>query len=297
VRTLRPEPSRGWIRYVPRRWPGAQEPWIDLSRGSLGAPDGGAGDLEALAVVELDDTLYLPPVRDDLRAIRDRVATAHRDRGTPVVVQVLPGEPGPEVPCLVVLDPLLPIAKGEPIEAGVPNLLWPLVPGRTAAIDLPGGIHHVLPVALDPSPPELRRLAETLPDPEEGWALFHRRPPTPAEALARLRELGIQPFLPRPLPDPPWPGRTNRFLAAGLAIVGELGHHFGAPASRSEAFLRAARFADQAEHDLGALARDGNLDVLPWLADEPRALVEWLLREGEGMATWGIWEWVEGRGA
>ena len=299
-RSQRPEPARGWIRFVPRRWPGPDAPWVDLSRGALGSSVGDLEDLEALAVPELEDTIYLPPVRNDLREARDRLVAAHRDRGTPVLVQVLPGEPPPAVPCLVVLD-LLRNAVGSGPESGEASpfpsaVLWPLLPGGPPRPDLGAGITHALPTTVELHPREIRSLFETMAeDDEEGWALFHGRPPSPGQILARLRELGIQPYLPRPLPDAPWPGRTNRFLAASLALAGELGHHFGVAPSRSEAFLRAARFAEESPHDLGDLARDGNLDVLPWLEPEPRALVEWLLEQGEGVESWAIWRWVEGR--
>lgn len=297
-RSQRPGPSRAWIRYVPRRWPGPEGPWVDLSRGRLGSSNGDGDDLEALAAPELDDTVYLPPVRPELRAVRDRVAAAHRERGTPVLVQVLPGEPGPSVPCLVVLDLLPMAARGEVPETlespGLAaNVSWPLLPGGPERPDLPDGVVHALAVAVDLEPRETRALAELRPSFEASdWALFHRAPPAAEDVLRHLRERGIQPYLPRPLPDPPWPGRTNRFLAAGLALVGELGHHLGVPASRSESFLRAARFVDESPHDLGDLARDGNLDVLPWLEEEPRDLVERLLDGGEAVPSWEIWEWV-----
>lgn len=300
VREIRPEPSRGWVRYVPRRWPAPETPWVDLSRSSLGKLSGGEEDLEALAAHEVDGVLYVPPVRRDLRAVRDRVVAAHRDRGAPVLVQLLPGEPAPEVPGLLARDLLLPVLRGEEIRAADLDLstcgIWPLLPGSTAELDLPPGTSRVLPLALELDPKQRRALAEELPDPDRGWGLFHGEPPSLEESLEVLFDRGIHPYLPRPLPDDPWPGRTNLRLAAALALAGELCLHLAEAPPRAETFRRAARFVDDSPHDLEALARDGNLAVLPWLEEEPKELVAWLL-EHDDVSAADLRTWLRNRPA
>ena len=283
---------------MPRRWPAPEEPWVDLSRSTLGKFSGTENDLATLAAHEVDGVLYVPPVRRELRPARDRLVAAHRDRGAPVVVQLLPGEPSPEVPGLLVRDLLLPVLRGEEIRP--PDLdvstcgIWPLLPGATPELELPPGTSHVLPLVPELDPKQRRALAEALADPDRGWALFHGRPPESGPALESLFDRGVEPYLPRPLPDEPWPGRSNLALAATLAVAGELCLHLADSPPRAEAFRRAARFVDETSHDLEALARDGNLSVIPWLEKEPKELVSWLLSRDE-VTTADLRTWLRKR--
>jgi hypothetical protein len=138
-----PEPGHLWIRFAPKAWEGPDRPWLDLATGRLGrsAPAGavapasaladtgtgvppvvggdgdrlGLGDLLGLAEAPLDDLLYLPPVPERLAAWRDALGERALAGGTPVLVQLLPGDqtrlaraPAPgEQGAVVVLD-LLP---------------------------------------------------------------------------------------------------------------------------------------------------------------------------------------------
>ncbi len=106
----RPEPARFWIRFAPRDWPGAHEPWFDLARGKLGEA-GEGGDLSLLAFQPLDDVVYLPPVPPSLAAARDALACDHLERGSPVLLQLLPGERTAAPGATVVVDALRPCSR------------------------------------------------------------------------------------------------------------------------------------------------------------------------------------------
>ncbi|HXT50605.1 MAG TPA: hypothetical protein VN811_06155 [Thermoanaerobaculia bacterium] len=117
------DPWRCWIRHAPARWPGPDRPWIDVAAGRLGNSDGEPEMLTALLGQRLDDVLYLPPVGPALAGARDRLAAQHSVRGTPVLVQLLPGDPLPQVGSdaanVVVLLDLLPVALGrDPLALG-----------------------------------------------------------------------------------------------------------------------------------------------------------------------------------
>jgi hypothetical protein len=284
LRQRRPEIGRLWVRYAPRRWPAPGGPWLDLFAGGLGAGDGDAHDIAALAALPVDDLLYLPPVRPELRAERDALAAAQAARGTPVLSQLLPGEPAPAAPATAVLD-LLPLAvAGRPpavAALGAQGAVWPLLPvlgggpqlwEEVAAAAAGAGLGWLQAVAVEADPRQMRELAEAL-DEERALALFHASPPPPAGVAAAAVGAGLAPFAPRALPRPPLRGADDLRLAALLAETGELCRLLGEPASRREGFLRAARWAEDSRPSLAALCREGNLTVLDWLEEEPRRLV------------------------
>jgi hypothetical protein len=221
-------------------------------------------------------------------------------------VQVLPGDPAPAVVegVVVVLD-LLPLAiaglraresdadseaeseaGGEsPSGASQPArglvaadvAVWPLVAGLGALVGVEvlapllvaAGVRGLQGARLELSGRERRDLGEELPE-ERYLALFHGAAPEPA-SLARLAlRHGLAPLLARPLPRPPLRGAANLRAAGALAAAGELCLWLGEPESRAQSLLHAGRFAERSPHDLAALARDGNLAVLPWLEGESR---------------------------
>ena len=98
--------------------------------------------------------------------------------------------------------------------------------------------------------------------------LFHGEAPSVAPLARAAARHGLLPLMPRPLPRPPLRGAANLRIAGTLASCGELCLLLGEPESRAQALLRAARFAEREGRDLAALARDGNLAVLPWLEGE-----------------------------
>jgi hypothetical protein len=337
-----PEPARFWIRFAPRSWPAPAGLRLDLARAGLApgiprlAGAGGSGEarqdglgngagIAALTSFKLqgiagplDDLLYLPAVPAVAAAARDRLARSHLAVGTPVLVQLTPGEEtglgsgGEGSGATPIYDLLETLIEGDlerlgSLPAGA-AAVWPLVPGFT---DDPGlwvegcerlgaaGPRVVQAVALQLDPADRRRLAER--GGEAAFdALFHRveeqgegpgdsqvegltEVPSSAveRAFARVaHSYGLAPFLPRPLPGPQVHGRENRQLAGLLALAAELWLRLGRPAGQGQALYGAARQADRTQYDLRALAREGNLAVLGWLEALGRAAVEEWARAG-----------------
>jgi hypothetical protein len=308
-----PEPARLWVRYAPRRtgappWPAPAVPWTDLAGGriaGLGSPPETGGALPALADELLDDVLYLPPVAPEHRPERDRTAAAQAARGTPVLVQVpvlgpvggAAEAPPPRVEETVegmtaVFDPLPAILAGDTgaLAALPPGAVvaWPVIPGVSdgeeafaAAADrlAAAGAAVLQSVAVELSPQDRRALLELLG--EHLFApLFHGAPPPLAVFARAAARRGLQPFLPRPLPRAPLGGAANRRVAGLLALAGELADRLGDAPTLAQELFRAARETDRLPYDLAALAREGNLGLLPWLTAPTRALVEEALTGG-----------------
>ncbi len=286
---IRPEPRQLWIRYRPRRWPGAAGGWIDLGRLRLGGVGDAAGALPAPPEAP-DDVVYLPPAAAPLEAERRRAASRLASAGAPVLFQVRPGEQGPPAAAIGLWDPTETLLAGDPGPlAGLPAgavALWPLVPGVTDREELvtaglerlaSAGVARVLPVVPELAPEERRGLASS----EEAYrALFHGGRPSERRFARAAHRHGLEPFLERPLPPAPARLASNRALAGHLARIAELWLGLGRPEGRGQAFFRAARWIDREAVDLARLAADGNLGVVAWLEPGARDLVEELAAEG-----------------
>lgn len=301
-----PEPADFWIRFAPRTgrgwraWPGPDRPWLDLTHGGRPVWSAAADRFPSLPDEPLDDLLYLPPVAAEWTAARDAAARAHAQRGTPVLMQWLTGEAAGAAPedtpgdtpgdtpdgAVIVVDLLAGLLDGDPDALGhLPPgaaAVWPLLPGLTDDPDLwrrgcghlaAAGVTAVQAVVPTLRPADRRRLAEGR-DESTYHALFHRPAPDPRSFAREAWRQGLSPFLDRPLPRPPLRGRANRRLAGLLALAGELWHRLGRPAGRGQRLFRAARETDRTSLDLAALAREGNLGVLTWLAAPERSFVE-----------------------
>lgn len=289
-----PEPADFWIRFAPRAgrgwraWPGPDRPWLDLAGGARVVWSATADRFPSLTEEPLDDLLYLPPVATEWTAARDAAARAHGQRGTPVLMQRLAGEPAADAPdgTVIVVDLLSPLLAGDPDALGrlPPGVaaVWPLLPGLTDDPKLwrqgcerlaAAGVTAVQAVVPTLQPADRRRLAEGR-DERTFHALFHGPAPDPRSFARQAWRQGLSPFLDRPLPRPPLRGRENRRLAGLLALAGELWHRLGRPAGRGQRLFRAARETDRTSLDLAALAREGNLGVLTWLAAPERSFVE-----------------------
>lgn len=287
------DPWRCWIRHAPVRWPGPEGLWVDLASGALGSSDGEADLLAALHGPRLDDVLYVPPVAPALAALRDRLAAHHAARGTPVLVQLLPGDARPASSAasgLVIVWDLFAwaLAHGEPSPVPTAQLasaqagdaaVLPLLPGAAdgerlgelAAALAAAGVTVLQGLPLELSGRDRRALSDALGESmsEASYLrLFHGGPPSPLPVARAAARHGLLPLLPRPLPWPPLRGGANLRVAGTLAACGELCLLLGEPESRAQALLRAARFAEREARDLAALTRDGNLAVLPWLEGE-----------------------------
>lgn len=305
---LLPEAGRFWIRYVPRAWESPEQPWVHLAEGRLGEwgraaaqkAAAGANVFGLLAEEPLDDVLYLPPVPTRRAAARDKLASTRLVDGTPVVLQLFPGEEStvPSVSGVAFVFDLLPALLARDFERldKVPSggtAAWALISGLTddpalwdegCARLAAAGVRCVQAVAPELSPSDRRRLAErwaTEENEEEIFeALFHREPPS-ERAFARVaRRHGLAPFLPRPLPRPPVLRIENRRIGGVLALIAELWLRLGRSEEQGQAFFRDARWIDETHYDVEAVADEGNLAVLP-LDPASRDLVAQTVETGE----------------
>jgi len=278
--TQLPEPGRFWIRYVPRHWEGPERLCLNLAAGSLGDWGKGRKALSAalpdLADVPLDDVLYLPPVPRERAAARDELARARLVSGAPVLVQLFPGEETavPPVSGAAFVFDLLQALLEHDLEAlrRLPSgttAVWPLLPGLTDDHELwelgcrdlaAGGVRCVQALTPSLTPSDRRRLAELWGGEEAFDALFHGQVPSERDFARAAHRHGLAPFLARPLPAA---AAGNRWLGGVLAMAGELWLRLGRPVEQGQAFYRSARWIDRAPYDLEALAREGNLAVLP----------------------------------
>ncbi|HEY2292889.1 MAG TPA: hypothetical protein VGM86_19475 [Thermoanaerobaculia bacterium] len=295
-----PEPGRFWIRYVPKSWEPPERPWVNLAAATLG--DWGRGkprspDLAALAETPLDDVLYLPPVPPRRVADRDRTARDRLMGGTPVLVQLLPGEEStvpPVAGAAFVFDLLHALLERDlgvlrRLPAGA-TAVWPLIPGLTddpalwelGCRDLAAaGVRCAQAQALTLTPADRRLLADRWGG-EEGTfdALFHREPRAERDFARVAHRHGLAPFLPRPLPRPPVLGAANRRIGGDLALAAEVWLRLGRPIETGQALYRDARWVDRSTYDLEGLARERNLGVLP-LSPLSREIVAEHAEEGE----------------
>ncbi len=283
LRTLLPDPGRLWVRFTPSVWPGPASFWTSFATADLGEPAP-----EAAIEIErpLDDLLYLPPVAPAAAEARQAVAEARLAEGTPVLWQLAPGEEAPVAGLTSVYD-LLPALLDRDLAAlaRLPSgaaAAWPLVAGLT---DDPGewrrgcevlagaGVSVVQPLALELSPAASRRLAQGRGE-QVFKALFHRAPSNARDFARVAAGFGLGVFLPRPLPRPPLGGAGNRELAAALLLAAELWLALERPVGQGLALSRAGRWVDGAAYDVAALAREGNLAVVPELEALSRTVIE-----------------------
>ena len=285
-RRQRAEPARLWVRFRPLRWPGPETPWLDLALGGLGAsrPDASL-ELSPQRMDALDDLVYLPPTAPERRAERDRLAARLTDRGLPVLAQLRPGEASLAPPAVNVFDPLPALLAGD-LEAlaGLPagaTVVWGLVAGLTDGADLRdrglallrrAGAERVLPRAPRLEPRQKRELAGA--DERAFERLFHGETPAERDFARRAAAAGLATRFDRPDPPVGTPRPGNRRVAGRLVQVADLWLALGRPEADAQELFRAARWIEDADHDLAALAREGNLGVLGWLSDKARRQVE-----------------------
>jgi len=307
-----PDPGRFWIRYAPRTWEPPEHPWVHLAEARLGewgrvvsqkvAPAAESiSALESLADTPLDDVLYLPPVPSRRAAARDKLASSRLVDGTPVVIQLLPGDEStvPAVSGVAFVYDLLAALLSRDLERfdrfEHPEravAVWPLIAGLTDDPELwdagcarlaAAGVRCVQAITPVLEPAGRRRLADRFGKEREEEvfdALFHREPPPERDFARSAHRHGLDPFLRRPLPRPPVLRIENRRLGGALALLAELWLRVGRPEVQGQSFYRAARWIDQTAYDVAALERDGNLAVLPFDAAS-RDVVADLLETGE----------------
>lgn len=308
---LLPEAGRFWIRYVPRVWESPEQPWVHLAEARLGewgrvaaqkAAVGANASFAVLAEEPLDDVLYLPPVPSRRAVARDKLASSRLVDGTPVVIQLFPGEESsvPAVSGVAFVFDLLPALLARDFERldKVPKggtAVWPLIPGLTddpalwdegCARLAAAGARCVQALAPALSPSDRRRLAERWSKEKEEEqealfeALFHREPPPERDFARVAHRHGLEPFLPRPLPRPPVLRIDNRRIGGLLALIAELWLRLGRSEEQGQSFFRAARWIDETHYDVEAVADEGNLAVLP-LDPASRDAVAEIVETGE----------------
>lgn len=272
ARRLRPEPARFWIALAPPAWSWQAAPWTDLAAARLGRPTDPAR-LAPWPPAQPEDLAYLPPG-----------ASVPEAGAAGCLRQLLPGQRDGGSGAWVVWD-LLAALVARDLSAfdrlSPGSAVWPLVPGLTDdralwAEALPllaaAGIRHVQPMTLELSPAEKRRLA-AFGDEGVFEALFHGELP-PERAFSRCAaQWGLRPFARRPLEALPGRRGGNRRLAGELLLAGELWLRCGRGEREGHALLRAGRWVETTGHDVPALVREGNLDVVPWLDGLSRAVL------------------------
>ena len=291
VRQL-PEPARFWIAAAPRSWRCAEAPWTQLASGTLaGFRDKGAA-LPSFDASDLDDLLYLPPVAPALQRERDLLAAGLAEAGTPVLVQLRPGETCGAAQVRVVYDLLDPLLSGE-IErfTTLPSgavAAWPMVPGISDNEEIweegllllrSVGVTCVQPVIVDIAPRDRRVLAEGRED-HVFDALFHGSQPSERAFVREAVRLGLAFQVERRPTGRSHRVESNRRIAAELAWAGELWLRLGRTVSGGQALFRAARGAESTSQDLVALARENNLVVMGWLDANSLHVVREIVEEG-----------------
>jgi hypothetical protein len=297
-----PEPGRFWVRYVPKAWETPDRPWVHLAGARLGewvrrgAP---RPSLDPLPQTPLDDVLYIPPVPAKRGAARDELATARLVDGTPVLVQLFPGEE-PKIPPVqgvtFVFDLLAVLMDGDlgRLDRLLPtgaSVVWPLIPGLTDDPSLwdegcrrlaLAGARCAQALAPALTPQDRHRILDELGGGDDLFdALFHREPP-PERGFARVAHRhGLDPFLARPLPRAPIVGRENRRIGEVLALIAELWLRLGRPVEQGQAFYRSARWVDETTYDLEALAHERNLAVIKTFDERSLAAVAEVVERGE----------------
>ncbi len=287
LRRYLPDPTRLWICGSPVSWPGREGFWTHLAERRLGGPRSGSappGEVPSIDSGAMHDLVYLPPVdaerQEALGAlVRDLEGSAVR-----VVTQRAPGaSEARDHEVLDLLEWLLVegAASLADIETSQTVAVWPLIPGLTDAAEAwevglaalaAAGLETVVPLALDLDPADCRRLADFTD--EVGYqALFHgARPDDRAFARAAFQH-GLTAFARRPDIGGSERDRFSRRVAAELAHAAELWLRLGRPEAAGQELLRASRWTDRSKYDLRALAREGNLEVVPWLDAQSRGVV------------------------
>ena len=288
-----PEPARFWIAHSPRSWRCSDQAWTDLANGRLGGLQGKvSANLPVIDGGGLDDLFYLPPVQSDLEKARDELAQSFLDAGTPVLIQLRPGEQTEVAHASLVYDLLGSFLRDEPEELeGLPSgstAVWPLIPGVSdhpefwdEGLETLGaiGVDCVQPVAVDLSATDRRRLAEGR-DEHVFDALFHGSPPS-ERAFARYADRhGLRFFMRRRRTGQLPRVENNRRLAADLALAGEIWTRLGRSVNGGQAFFRGARGAERTHHDLVALVREKNLQVMDWLDSNALEMARESVQEG-----------------
>ena len=287
-----PEPARFWIAYAPRSWRSAPGLWTDLASGRLKGSRASGATIPDLEASDLDDLFYLPPVAPEHAEERDRLASEMMAHGTPVLVQLRPGESTAAEGAQVVYDLLDGLLDGELSHfSDLPYgsaAVWPLIAGISDRRDVwdrgcsalaNGGVRVVQALVVEMTPQMRRHLAEDR-DGDAFDALFHGEQPSERTFAIWARGFGLDPFVPRLVVGRSPMQIRNRRIASDLALAGELWLRLQRKVATGHALFRAARGAEHTRHDLTALVREENLSQMNWLDAHSIGVVEEIVRTG-----------------
>jgi hypothetical protein len=291
-REVVPLPSRFWIRHLPRRWPEAEEPRLDLHEHRIVWPQTASHKTPAgermPSPTALVDVALVPPVRKDRTREKANLVVDLVAARVPVVDQVCTLDvETPAAGATVVADLLSALLEGNPaLIDELPEQAWIVLPLLPVLSDTPATWPALLEraaarrpsavvgVAPELTPLDRRRLVERLGE-EHFEAIHHthaeegvgrRLERAFASAVARA---GLPAFLQRPPAELPPRLLRNRVLATVLAECGELWLRVGRSEAEGAALLAAARHFESAAVaglDLAALSREGNLAHLGFLS-------------------------------
>jgi len=216
------------------------------ARGAGAGGDGdrlGLGDLLGLAAAPLDDLLYLPPVPERLAAWRDAVAERALAGGTPVLVQLLPGDqtrlpraPAPgEQGAVVVLDLLAALLPGgflhEAAEARAAELVEAAEPAGSSGAAAGAAARAGVPAPTEGA--DAAGAASGVIVPASAGPVMVACSGADADAAGALGLAGfgaaVWPLLPGITDDPGlWERACERLAASGLRCLQALVPAFGA---------------------------------------------------------------------
>lgn len=287
-----PEPARFWIAYAPRNWRSSANLWTDLANGRISGERSQGAALPDLEVEDFDDLFYLPPVTSEMADARDRLAVEMISRGTPVLVQLLPGETCEAEGSQQVFDLLPGLLEGDvdgfiSVPPGA-MAVWPLIAGITdrrelweegCAVLAMAGARVIQAMTVELAPALRRRLAEERND-DAFDALFHGEPPVEKDFAVIARSHGLDPFIPRLVVGRSPMQIRNRRIAADLALAGELWLRLNKPVNFGNSLFRASRGAESTHHDITALVREENLGLMTWLDNQSGEVVAEIVKQG-----------------
>ena len=314
-RLIEPRASRLWAHFTPKRWPAAERPYLDLGERRIVWPSRTRPDRAGLQIPDAPpgfaEVVLLPPVGEAELAAKSTLADLIRAAGGMPLDQIPAGGGAARGPASgnVVVDLSGELIFGEAI-AALPRsadsiLVVPLLPAVSdsekwwpAIFERHGGASGSTIVGIAPelTPLDRRRLVEALGD--DRFEEIHHRAKSALElerAFARAASAaGFLPFFDRPvIPLPPRAAR-NRSLAAILAEAGERALALGHSEAEAVSLLTAARHVDESERDFVALAREGQLALLPFLSPRARSVIEEFAASGrsEWLAALRV-EWLD----
>ncbi len=298
--SLMPEPSNGWVRRRPGKWNVGPELWCDLGDRSLGTP-GREHDLEPLPSPS-GGTLYVPPVRRDLREPLDRQVEDWTAQGGTALVQRMTGDPERLDPHVAqVWDLTSDLLRGD--LDGLHRLpegsvaVWPLIAGMTddeeswrLGFDIlkTAGASAVTGVVLELEGRQRRSLIEKV---GGGFGtVFHGPSPSSRRFARAAIETGLAPCGPRPTYGSPRRQRNQQgaevLILAGEALAGD--------DVAAHGLFRAARWVEECEADVQAMSLEGNLTIVEEIDARALAVLDDWSRNPEASRLRWLREYASG---